>query len=55
MQNTFLKHKLLTPVKPAIGRNRKLKLGQNSVCDAYEGERIKLQPQNPVLWQYPAT
>lgn len=45
MQNTFLKHKLLTPLKPAIGPNKKLPHGQNSVRNGYEGEWLELQPR----------
>lgn len=50
MQNTFLKYKLLTPVKPVISLNKNLWHGQKSVCNGYEGEWIELQPQNPILW-----
>lgn len=55
MQNTFLRHNLPTPLKPAIGLNKKMWHSQNSVCNGYEEERIELQSQNPILWQYLAT
>lgn len=54
MQNTFRKHKLLTPVKPAIGLNKN--------CDTRSGEcvqwfwrRVKwaTTPESNI-WQYPA-